>query len=243
MTAPTPDRHGGARGAADELFAELSHIDRAPADLTDRVMGRIGYRRITAMEAARRRRNRRRVRVLAAALAIAGLSLATVHLQSHERRPADVVRVDTAVVSDISQVRSRVGSAWDGLRRIASAGGRDVTAAEGSPDGREVRDGRPPLPASTPASILVEAEAAETGPASGRGRTAPATWIDIEPALLPPTPRLGPWSFPSGGRGIERLGIPMVPPPAEVVPVDREDSWPGPLTCRPARGRVAEPWA
>ncbi len=236
MTSPTPDRHDGGRGTADELFAELSHIDRAPADLTDRVMGRIGYRRVTAMEAARRRRNRRLVRVLAAGLAVAGLSLATVHLQSHERRPSDVVRVDAAVVSDISQVRSRVGSAWNGLRRIAISGDR-------SPDGGQVPGRRPAPPASTPASILVEAEAADSAPAFQRDRMRPATWIDIEPTLVPPTPRLGPWSFPSGGRGIERLGVPMVPPPAEVVPVDREDSWPGPLTCRPARSRVAEPWA
>lgn len=241
MMGPTPDRHGGGRGAADELFAELSHIDRAPADLADRVMGRIGYRRITAMEAARRRRNRRRVRMLAAGLAVAGLTLATVHLQGHERRPADVVRMDAAVVSDISQVRSRVGSAWDGLRRIASPGDRSPVGGA-DPERRSAS-----TPASTPASILVEAEAADSDlvptPVPGRVRTRPAAWIDIDPGLMPPTPRLGPWSFPSGGRSIERLGIPMVPPPSEVVPLDREDSWPGPLTCRPARSRVAEPWA
>ena len=249
---PMPGRHDDPRHAADELFAELSRIERAPEDLAARVMGRVGYRRVTAMEAARRRRGRLLVRVSAAFLTVASLAAAAVHLQSHERRPADTVRVDAAVVSDISEVRSRVGSAWDGLRRIAASGTRDTTAGEDMSGAEGIGSERP----GTPASILVaieaeaiEAEAIEPVPAPASTAPAspwspqPAALIDIEPTLVPPTPRLGPWSFPSGGRGIERLGVPMVPPPSDVLPVDREDSWIGPLTCRPASRRGSEPWA
>jgi hypothetical protein len=236
--SPKPGRHhDDSRHAADELFAELSRIDRAPEDLTARVMGRMGYRRVTATEAARRRRGRLLVRVSAAVLSVAGLTAATVHLQRHERRPSDVVRVDAAVVSDLSEVRSRVGSAWDGLRKITSAGSREADADPTRPE-------RPGTPASILVGIEVDpAEPVESAPAFPNPWSRPAAMIEIEPALVPPTPRLGPWSFPSGGRGIERFGVPMMPPPSDVVPVDREDSWIGPLTCRPVRRPGSEPWA
>jgi hypothetical protein len=242
----TPD-HSGDRGraGADELFAELSRIDRAPDDLTARVMGQVGYRPVTTLEAGRRRRNRTMIRVAAFGLATVGLAAAGLHLRATEGRPVDGLTVETAVARDVTNARSRVASALTGLRRMAPPVGEDAATDAGA--------GRPVMP-GTPAAMLVAEDsgepAAEAGaegtaamPAEIRGLftelRAPAdshgperATIDLE--LAPPMPRFGPGGFPSGGRGIDRLAPAWLPPSGGAERPTRatgvEDARLGPLT-------------
>ncbi|MFK7961003.1 MAG: hypothetical protein AB8G96_10805 [Phycisphaerales bacterium] len=90
------------------LGVELGQVDRAPTDLTARVMGEMGYRPVTGAEWRRRHRSRIAWRGLVAAgvgvvLAVSGSVL---HLTRGDVAPE--VPLDAAIAADFDAVRSSV---------------------------------------------------------------------------------------------------------------------------------------
>ncbi len=220
-------------GAAEQLFAELSRVERAPEALTGRVMGRVGYRPVSGREWTRRWWRRTSVRLATAGLVVGVLAAAALVLHERDGRHPDPVAVEAAVVQDVEAARGRVAAALAGLRQFV------------------------PAPAAMPSAIATGAAepAGAVNPVEAVEMPEAEAEVDVEPAVHAPAPRtaepvqapapgLGPAGFPSGGRAIDRLWSPRLDPRPGAPAAGSEQAELGPLTGRdPAAGsRVAGPW-